>query len=286
MPFIEKYLIKKIMHKNIDKQFYDSFYKNLEYSDKSDYKITDRQDVKGKRILSVGCGKCEDLFYLLNDNEVWGLDSSDTAIETAKKVGIKAMVANLDNDLKLPDRYFEIVVCKDVIEHLSDATHLLNEVFRVLKDDGVLVINVPNHFYWRFRIRLLFGGNLIWKTMFHNHTKDFDEWNYMHIRFFTYRGMLKLLNLCGFKVQKGYWDFGMLAHYADPDRFTSALQSKLSSNSIQTMSHMKQVTITKFFFPIYRIINFVFPRRIRSSLVSINPGLLCASFYLRCIKSE
>jgi SAM-dependent methyltransferase len=271
------------MTKAPEEQFYDSYYKEKGIYDKSDYKITDGLDVEDKRILSLGCGTCEDIYYLLEKNEVWGLDSSPNSVKTARELGVKAEVANLEDNLRLPDEYFDIVVCKDLLEHLLKPENLLREIHRVLKNDGVLVLNVPNQFYWRFRLSILFGGNLIWKTFFHDHTKHFEEWDYMHIRFFTYHGLLKLLDLCGFEIDKAFWDFGMLAHYADPDRFTKEFQSRLSGES--KLSPLKR-NLIKILLPAYRTINFIFPRKIRSKIVSLNPALLCASIYFRCVKSS
>lgn len=268
-----------------NKEFYDSFYSNTATCDKPDYKITNNDRTEGKRILSLGCGRCEDILFLIDKNEIWGLDSSPAAIEKANNLGVKAKIANLEKDLELPDNFFDIIVCKDVLEHLVAPEHLLHEISRVLKDTGVLVINIPNHFYWRFRLRILFGGNLIWKSFFHDHTHDFEEWNYMHIRFLTYNSLLKLLRLCNFHIQNTFWDFGMLTHYADPEQFLSHGRKSLLE-VLGKVSLTKKLVITYILLPAYKIINIIFPKKLRSKIVSISPGLLSASFYLRCVKNK
>lgn len=47
-------------------------------------------------------------------------------------------------DLKLPDESFDVVTLWDVLEHVTDPMALLVECRRVLRPDGVLVVNVPD----------------------------------------------------------------------------------------------------------------------------------------------
>ena len=44
-----------------------------------------------------------------------------------------------------PSHYFDTVVCGELLEHLqSDPMHMMSEVYRVLKPDGILVLTTPN----------------------------------------------------------------------------------------------------------------------------------------------
>lgn len=63
------------------------------------------------------------------------------------------------------DRQFDVVVCAEVIEHLTFyPSHMLCEIHRVLKRDGCLVLTTPNVlrlFYKRLNVRrILRGDNL------------------------------------------------------------------------------------------------------------------------------
>lgn len=272
------------MSKDYGNHFYGSYYSFKEFYDKSDFKISDGLNIKDKKILSLGCGTCDDINYLFKENEVWGIDSSEAALKIAGLLGAKTKISDLNDKVDFPDRFFDIVICKDVLEHLIKPDQLLKEIYRILKDDGFLIINVPNHFYWYFRLRILFGSNLIWKTFFHDHTKYFEEWNYMHIRFFTFKGLLKLLNHIGFKIQKCYWDFGMLGHYADPERFSKQFRIRLFESK-EGIPCWKKLLIIKIFYPFYLILNFIFPKKLRSMIVALNPALLSASFYFKCTKN-
>jgi SAM-dependent methyltransferase len=51
--------------------------------------------------------------------------------------------ADLDEDLPLGDCAFDIVVCEQVIEHLSSPEHALREAARVLRPGGLLILGAP-----------------------------------------------------------------------------------------------------------------------------------------------
>ena len=49
-------------------------------------------------------------------------------------------------DTKLPDKSFDVIICRELIEHVLNADKLLNEINRLLRDDGYLFIATPNAF--------------------------------------------------------------------------------------------------------------------------------------------
>jgi len=254
------------MSQNIYKKFYKD---RKNFFNLPDYKITGGKSVKNRKILVVGVGTGRDVWYLANDNEVYGLDISKDAVSIAKKNGIRARLFDVSKPLPFDDSYFDIVVAKDVLEHLEAPEVLRDEIFRVLKKSGYAVISVPNHFYFPFRLRILLGGNLIWKTIGHDHTKLFEEWNYMHLRFFTWKGFQKFLDLGGFRIVKTFWDFGTLAHYNQPESVISYLFQKGANVLVVNLMSM-----------FWSFFNMIFPKSLRSFIVSLSPSLLCAGFYV------
>jgi SAM-dependent methyltransferase len=49
--------------------------------------------------------------------------------------------------LPFSDRSFDVVVSNHVIEHVRDANMHLSEIWRVLKDDGLVYLATPNRFW-------------------------------------------------------------------------------------------------------------------------------------------
>jgi SAM-dependent methyltransferase len=260
---------------NYQKETYDILYKTKEFVDLDlpDYKISDGKIIKNKNILVLGVGSGRDVKYLVSNNKVIGLDISTSAIKQAKKNGVNARLHNLQQVLPFNDSYFDVVVAKDILEHLENPMFALSEIRRVVKPSGYVVISVPNHFYFPFRLRILLGGNLIWKTIGHDHTKLFEEWNYMHLRFFTWKGFQKFLDLGGFRIVKTFWDFGTLGHYSQPETVFSYIEQTKE----KSLGRDLIVSILKRFWLVF---NFVFPRNFRRLIVSLDPAIFSAGFYV------
>jgi len=98
---------------------------------------------KGK-ILDVECG-CGELLKLLKEDkwETYGVDTSITATEKAKKEGLDVFTGEL-NEAGFRDNYFDVVILHHSLEHIHDPTEVLRKIYRALKDNGTLIIGVPN----------------------------------------------------------------------------------------------------------------------------------------------
>jgi ubiquinone/menaquinone biosynthesis C-methylase UbiE len=248
-----------------------------------DPKIADGRPLINKRILTLGGGTANDLWHLTKENSVVNADYANSGLRVGQQFGVQGLSVNLNSSVPLPfpDQSFDLVVCKDILEHLLDPLFVLKEATRVLRDNGAIVISVPNHFYWRMRLRLLSGRGMIWSGIFADHGTDYHEWDYMHIRFFTYKGFREFLEAAGLTAVKFYWDFGNLAHYHNPDMWLEPQLRKRAAGLPLSRRATFGIYIVR---PLWRLLNFVFPRTLRSAVVSLCPGLLCAGFYVRCEK--
>lgn len=106
-------------------------------------------NVKGKKILDVGCGNGSLSFFLAqNEADVIGIDLSSNFIEfcqvEAKKLGLivdfKVMNAQIP-DFK--ENFFDIIVGSRVIHHLPNIDLFLRECKRLLKKNGYIVFIEP-----------------------------------------------------------------------------------------------------------------------------------------------
>ncbi|MBD3330491.1 methyltransferase domain-containing protein [Candidatus Peregrinibacteria bacterium] len=103
-------------------------------------------NVRGKKILNIGCGTGRDTAKLLNkDAEIICMDVSEGMLEVHKKKfpSIKTVRGSSDA-LPFEDDSFDIVFMSFLIVHLKNLRESFNEAYRVLKTEGMLVLNNIN----------------------------------------------------------------------------------------------------------------------------------------------
>ena len=66
--------------------------------------------------------------------------------------------ADLNKPLDLPEDSFDVVICREVIEHVESVPHTLREFHRILKPGGTLILTFPNRLQIRSRFLHLFSG--------------------------------------------------------------------------------------------------------------------------------
>ncbi|WP_051289484.1 methyltransferase domain-containing protein [Dolichospermum circinale] len=54
------------------------------------------------------------------------------------------VIANLNGSFPFPDHSVDFIKAYDIIEHLPDRIHTMNEIWRILKPDGIVDISVPS----------------------------------------------------------------------------------------------------------------------------------------------
>ncbi|KAK0485400.1 S-adenosyl-L-methionine-dependent methyltransferase, partial [Armillaria luteobubalina] len=100
-------------------------------------------------ILDIGCGPgtiTADFMVLSYQGHVVALDIMEDVMEHARmhteQQGINNITFQVGSVLKLPfqDNSFNIVHAHQVIQHISDPIHALQEMHRVTKDRGIIVV--------------------------------------------------------------------------------------------------------------------------------------------------
>jgi len=96
-------------------------------------------------VLDVGCGVGELLAILHRDksSRCFGVDISSIAISTVQERGFEGRVSALPC-IPYPSDLFDVVVCAETLEHISDATGTVAEIARVVRRGGRTIISVPD----------------------------------------------------------------------------------------------------------------------------------------------
>ena len=153
-----------------------------------------------QEVAELGSGLGFNLEIFAGDSRVVGIEGLGAAAESATSRGIPTIVADLAGTVPLESGKYDLVLCVDVLEHLLDPTHCLEEAQRILKPDGLLVVNVPNHFSLSGRLRILLGSGIDSIEFFPQHA----DWTYPHVRFFRHSSIIELLQSCHFQIDEDW----------------------------------------------------------------------------------
>lgn len=107
--------------------------------------------VRGKRVLDAACGEGYGSCILAETAaDVTGIDISKETILRAKSkysaISNLSFVCGSIEDLPAEDEIYDMVVSFETIEHVPEETQkkFLDEIVRVLKKDGILIMSTPN----------------------------------------------------------------------------------------------------------------------------------------------
>jgi 2-polyprenyl-3-methyl-5-hydroxy-6-metoxy-1,4-benzoquinol methylase len=147
----------------------------------------------GRRLVDVGAAHG----YLAGALRAQGFEV--TGIEADRVLGAEAakhcdefLLLDLDGPLPGFAEPFDLMVFGDVLEHLRNPLAVLREFAESLKDDGAVIISLPNIANIYVRLNLLMGRF------------DYQDRGILdrtHMRFFTRRSFRQFLNDAGLEVE-------------------------------------------------------------------------------------
>ncbi|SOC11299.1 methyltransferase family protein [Ureibacillus xyleni] len=209
------------------------------------------QNLSDFSILDLGCGEGLVLSYLSNQYNhnslrLHGLDYSEHQLEFARKrvPNVTFNQADFSKGIPYENDSFDLIYSGEVIEHLYDPDFFVQEIYRVLKRGGVLVITTPNLCSWISRLFFCMG---IYPIFYESSTKN-AKYGFKflknikqqsipvgHIRLMNLDALESLLKEQGFFVQKkqGFAFHGFSGLIASVDKLMINIPS-LSSGFVVT----------------------------------------------------
>jgi 2-polyprenyl-3-methyl-5-hydroxy-6-metoxy-1,4-benzoquinol methylase len=147
------------------------------------------------KLLEIGCGEGGFAAAIPGVAETWGIEPGAHAAAIARQRLSKVLVGTFDAVKPvLPAYYFDLVVCNDVIEHMTDHDEFLRSIQDHMAPGGYLVGSVPN---------VRFRGNLFNLIVARDwHYQDSGTLDRTHFRFFTFRSLRRSLEDAGLDVQR------------------------------------------------------------------------------------
>ena len=159
------------------------------------------------KILDAACGIGNNFETLMNfSGELFAFDISIDAVNLAKELyqpiyNDKIRISNASLfDSRLPSNSFDLVVCTEALEHVKDIKGVFDELNRVLKSDGYIILSFQNHFnpssLFKFVYEIIFKKNWdAWGT--HRHKEGYES-------YLTSFKVLKVLKDNNFKIVKKF----------------------------------------------------------------------------------
>ena len=220
----EKYGYKKIV--DIDKEKIKELYENTYstskfYKEKDDKKIrgenfykdisdiewlekthfidildfVNRYEKKGSKILDIGCGSGVFLEYMRgNNHKVYGVEPALNLKNTLELKGIEVFTGSIfDIDIK---EKFDIITLNNVLEHIENPDLVIERANKLLEEDGLLVIKVPNDFNIIQEEANKFVNNKNWWVCYPD-----------HLNYFNIDSLSKLVEDKGFKIEDKMIDY-------------------------------------------------------------------------------
>jgi SAM-dependent methyltransferase len=174
--------------------------------------------VETTKVLDVGCGKGAFLFYLKKSRQcrVFGLDFDKTCLSFChSKLGIEVFEGNIASNHYKLESPFDLITMWAFLEHDFDPLASLLQAHDCLKQEGLLVIEVPNEQSLEY--------NLFGKSSF-----LYDPPR--HLYNFSLSTIDLLLKKAGFRIEKvtypvgaGGW-FGSIQRLLTKDRVYKSLK--------------------------------------------------------------
>jgi len=105
------------------------------------------------KMLDVGCGAGGNLKTLQDQGwELHGVEISEIAVAHARELTNRQIHTGTVESAPFPAGAFDLVLMSHSLEHLPSPIEALRQIHRFLKDDGLLVIHVPNVHSLEFKL--------------------------------------------------------------------------------------------------------------------------------------
>lgn len=167
------------------------------------------------RILEIGIGSGSIGKGLSQKSfEIIGIEKDSSLAKQATDYYQRILVLDLDKEDIPFLESFDFIILADILEHLEDPAGLLKRARGLLKDNGKIIVSIPNISNWVIRLKLAFG-----KFEY----QDRGILDRDHIRFFTFKTAERLIEEAGFKI---------VNHYATSIPFQFLIKPRIISDCI------------------------------------------------------
>ena len=146
-------------------------------------------------VLEIGCARGEFRTHVSLPNEYWGVEPDRARAAVAEDCLDKVLTGTYQEvEHQIPNAYFDLIVCNDVIEHLPDHDAFLQSIQKKMTADGCLIASIPNV---RFIVNLF--EVLVKKDWQYRSEGTLDR---THLRYFTKKSLIRTIGSNGYTIEK------------------------------------------------------------------------------------
>lgn len=152
---------------------------------------------KGLKVLEIGAAYGETLFYLKQK----GFASECVGVDLFEDVNNKQNYKSIDRfifgnieqiDLEEYFDYFDLILLPDVLEHLLEPKLVLNKIKKYLKNDGKIIVSMPNIRHYSALKKIFLKGDFSYE--------ESGIFDYTHLRFYCKKNIKKLIESANYKI--------------------------------------------------------------------------------------
>ena len=177
---------------------------------------------KNSKILDIGSGTGQDLRIINKFGNTYVVDIEQKSLDMIpNEIVVEKKLSDICN-IDYPDNFFDIVVLFDVLEHIKDDKKAVQEIYRVLKPNGIFIFTVP-----------------AFSFLYSNHDKNLG-----HFRRYNKKKIKALLNNNFYFKEFNFWLFSLF--------LPASIQRLLNLNFVNSGKNFPKL-INKFF---VKILNF------------------------------
>ncbi len=148
------------------------------------------------KILEIGCGNGSTLIWMKKKSKCQHVTGIDAFASPGENHLIDCFI-KYDLNKGLPETgedHYDGILCLDVLEHLINPWEITKKLRSIISDEGQLIVSLPNIQNYRIVLSLFLKGDFNYQP-----EGILDK---THLRFFTKKTSIKMLEEAGFSVQE------------------------------------------------------------------------------------
>jgi 2-polyprenyl-3-methyl-5-hydroxy-6-metoxy-1,4-benzoquinol methylase len=169
----------------------------------SDYYRQDRLEIAKlippdySKVLEIGCSDGNFRQYFGHACEYWGIEPFQAAAQAASQKLDKVLIGSFQEVFEyLPENFFDLIICNDVIEHFADHDAFLQVIKQKMIKDSYIIGSIPNVRYITNIIELLFQKD--WRY------REEGILDKTHLRFFTEKSLKRTFIANNYSIEEFY----------------------------------------------------------------------------------